>query len=1108
MRCKKCGSENPAGKRFCGDCGEPLGYRCSRCGSENPPGKKFCGDCGAALSVDSPARVSPSPTTIAEPKTTTETQRAAAPTQDSTTVDGERRHLTVLVGELVNSAEISVRLDPEEWREIAADYQTTAASTVTRFGGQGVKYLGDSLVVYFGYPEAREDDAERAVRAGIAIIQAVAGLNYRLAAKYGAKLSVRVGVHSGSVVVGHRAGKEADVFGDTPNIASRMLAVAAADSVLVTAAVEQLVAGRFALEDQGAQVLRGIERPVQLYRVVGPSVARGSMRNTAIRGRTTFVGREDEIGLALSRWESARDGEGQLVLVVGEPGIGKSRLVEEFRGRIKGDGHLWIECAGERFFESTPFHAVTRILDQGLGRQGDESQDERIERLERTLQLTGVKLNEALPLIAEMLELPVPEKYPPLMLAPDQRRKRLLVSIVSWILNRSRLQPVVIVVEDMQWVDPSSLELMQMLVEHGATAPLLLLYTARPEFRPFWPMRAHHFQITLSRLNDSDTREMIARVAARIALAKDVVDAVIQRTDGVPLFAEELTRLILERDWRSVAQEIPATLQDSLTARLDRLGGAKEVAQVAAVIGREFSYDLLQAVIALSEEELRASLERLADAELIYARGIPPEATYQFKHALIQDAAYQALLKSRRKDLHGRIARTIFEKFPAAAESKPEAIARHWTEAGEVEPALAAWKKAGESAYSRRAFKEAEDNLRRALAMLNALPEAPERDAKELAIVSTLVQALQLTGGYSASKTVEVSARARALAEKSGSLPQLVLQMHGTWAALLVSGEYRSAAALADQLLDLARQEGSHISFGLAHYAQLVARFYCGDLVGAEDHFASMSRFLHASGFKEFPGAIVICMGIAGVAAWMMGYAEKARTRIVQAVAFANDSRNPYDLAYGRYFEGALHWLLREPPLAEAAAAQALALSEEHGFPLVASLARTIIGWARARPGSTDEAISLIRQGIVGVTDAGGRVGISDLLTILAETQALGGLIEDALTTFEEALRTNPQEVVFRSNILKCRGELRLQLGQTELAEADFREAIVLAHGMSAKARELRATTSLARLLVKEGKSDEALAILAQVYGFFTEGLDTEDLRDAKALLAELQTSG
>ena len=1126
MRCSNCGADNPVGKKFCGDCGTPVGHHCPQCGADNPADKRFCGDCGAALSLGRATTTSSTPGRSAadiadvrdgsgdglrtpSPSQSSPTAAAAQPktfsTQESKAAEGERRHLTVLFCELANSTEIAARLDPEEWREVAAEYHRTAAAAITRFGGESVKYLGASLVGYFGYPAAHEDDAERAVRAGSAIIEGVAGLNHRLAAEHDAKLSVRVGIHSGSVVVGRREGKDTDIFGDTPNIATQIQAAAALDTVLISAAVQQLVAGLFVLEDRGAQVLRGIEQPMQLYRVIGPNMARRRTRGANSRGLTTFVGRQDEIGLALSRWERAREGEGQLVLVVGEPGIGKSRLIEEFHGRIKQDRHLWIECAAEQYFESTPFHAVTQILDQSLGLRGDESNEERLRRLEFALESAEMKLLEVLPLIAEMLNLPLPEKYPPLMLTADQRRKRLLAGLVSWVLSHAQRQPVVIAVEDLHWVDPSSLELTQMLVEQGATAPLMLLYTARPEFRSPWPMRAHHLQITLSRLNDRETREMVAGVAARNALAKDVVDAVIKRTDGVPLFAEELTRLILEGDWRSAVREIPATLQDSLTARLDRLGGVKEVAQVASVIGREFSYELLQMVLGFSDPELQAALEKLVDVELIYARGIPPEATYQFKHALIQDAAYQALLKSRRRDLHGRVARTIVEKLPSVAESQPEVIARHWTEAGEAEPATAAWKKAGEAAYSRRAFKEAAENLRRALTMLKALPESLTRDALELEVVSTLVQALQLTGGYSAPETVEVAQRARLLAEKSGNLAQLVLQLHGTWAALLVAGEYVSAAAIAAQLLELAEREGSHQSLGLSHYAQLVARFYCGDLLGVEQHFAQLSRFLQSADFRELPGAIVISIGIASATAWTMGRAEQACERIVQAIAFAEESQNPYDLAYGRYFEGALYWLLGEAPQAQAAAEKALVLSEEHGFTLVAALAQTVIGWTRARLGSVSEGVALIRRGIAGVVEAGGRVGISDLLTQLAEAQAIGGLFEDAFATLQDALQTNPQEVVFRTNILKCRGEIRLELGQAELAEVDFRDAISLAKKMDAKARELRATTALARLLARQGKQQEARARLGELYRSFNEGLDTVDLKEAKELLNQLQ---
>jgi class 3 adenylate cyclase len=696
----------------------------------------------------------------------------AAATEPRVAADGERRHLTVLFCDLVNSTEIAAHLDPEDWRDIAAEYQRTAAEAVTRLGGHVAKYLGDGLVVYFGWPEAHEDDAERAVRAGLAVVDAVVSLNKRLSVKHDVKLSVRVGIDTGSVVVGQGGGKEADVFGEAPNIAARVQAAAAPDSVFITAAVYQLVSGLFVVEDRDAQQLKGINHPVQLYRVIQPTPGRRRSRGT-ITAQAPFVGREDEIRLLLSRWERARQGEGQLALVVGESGIGKSRLVEEFRARIKDEPHLWIECAGEQLSTNTPFQAVIQILDQGLGWRGDESKEERVVQLERALELVGLKLGEAVPLIAEMLNLPIPAKYPPLMFAPDQKRRRLLANLAGWVLNAARLQPVVIVLEDLHWVDPSTLELMQTLVEQAATAPLLLLYTARPDFRAPWPMRAHHVQITLNRLSERQTREMIAGVAARTALAKDVIDAVVKRTDGVPLFAEELTRLMLEGDGRRLAREIPVTLQDSLMARLDRLGPAKEVAQVGAVLGREFSYELLLAVSSIPEAELQAALARLTDAELIYARGIAPEAQYQFKHALIQDAAYEALLKTRRKELHRRAAETLTQRFGAVAESQPEVLARHFADAGDAEPAIAAWKKAGDAADARRAFKEAEEAYRQALALLTTLPDSAQRDARELALLDALARVLMLTKGYAAPQTLEAAARARSLAAKSGNLADL-----------------------------------------------------------------------------------------------------------------------------------------------------------------------------------------------------------------------------------------------------------------------------------------------------------------------------------------------
>jgi tetratricopeptide (TPR) repeat protein len=598
---------------------------------------------------------------------------------------------------------------------------------------------------------------------------------------------------------------------------------------------------------------------------------------------------------------------------------------------------------------------------------------------------------------------------------------------------------------------------------------------------------------------------MIAGIAARALLTSDMIDTVVTRTDGVPLFAEELTRLILEGDGRPAAREIPVTLQGSLTARLDRLGPTREVAQVAAVLGREFSYELLHAVSPTPEAELQSALERLAEAELIYTRGLPPTATYQFKHALIQDAAYEGLLRSKRRELHHLVARTISERFSALAEAQPQIVARHWTEAGEAEPAIAAWKAAGDAAYARRAFKEAEGSYQQAHAMLNTLPASPQRDARELELYSAFVQVLQLTRGYSAPETVEAAARACALAEKVGNLAQLFLQEVRTWSAIFVTGDYPSAAALADHILGLAQRENRETKRLLfAHTAQVQARFYRGDLAGVEEHFAQLTDFIETVGFKQAPGNIVITIGATSLAAWISGRADSARERIARAIAFAQDSRNPYDLAFALLFESYLYRFQREPRRAETAAAHVLALSEEHSFSWGQDLARGVMGWARAQLGRASEGVSLIRQALAGMVAARARVGITDVFTRLAEAQALEGATVEALNTIERALQANPDELIFRPNTLSCRGALRLALGRTELAESDFRAAIATAQEMNAKAWELRAAMRLARILLARRDCAAARHLLAPLYDWFTEGLGTADLQDARSLLAEL----
>jgi len=954
MRCSKCGGDNREGRKFCTACGTPLVASCPKCGVPVQPSERFCGECGTALEDPSLAKA-----------------QDATPVTSSVT--GERRHLTVLFCDLVGSSEIAARLDPEEWRDLVAEYHRTAAEAISRYGGQVAKFLGDGVMAYFGWPEAHENDAERAARAGLTILDGVSKLNQK---SVHPQISVRVGIDSGTVVIGAGAGKEADAFGETPNIAARVQTAAAPDTVLITAATHRLISGFFVVEESCNQQLKGVTAPVTLYQVVRPTGVRGRLR--AASGLTPFVGREEELRLLLSRWERAREGEGQVVLVTGEAGIGKSRLVAEFHDRIRDTPHIWIESAGEQFFENTPFHAVSEMLSRWLELQSGVGREEQFERLERALASAGLKIEEAAPLIGELLQLPVDERYPQSKLTPEERRRRLLAALAGWAFGAATLQPMVMVVEDLHWLDPSTLELVQLLAEQAVMVLLMLICTARPEFHPQWPMRSHHTQITMNRLSAGDVRQMVGLVAARNALASESVEVVIERTGGVPLFVEELTRAVLESGAvKPSAREIPVTPHDSLMARLDRLGSAKDALQVASVIGGEFSYELLHAVHPTSEQELECELRKITDADLLYFRGIAPDATYQFKHALIRDAAYEALLKSRRKELHRLVASTINEKFPALKEAHPEVLARHWTEAGEPEPAIAEWTRASKAAEARSAFIEAQESLQQALALLNLVPESRERDVRELELRESLRFMIHLTRGWAAPEAAEAAERVGLLAERSGSLRQLVESTTGRSFQALIVGALSNAAVLADEALELARRDGNPTSLAVLHLEQLMVHFYRGDLAGAEGYFTTGLKFFDDPGFRKAGvGTAISVFGWASWTAWMLG-ADVAHERLAK-MRLAVNPANDHDLPWSDTREAELHVLMREHEGAEASAARALALCEKHLFPSDAAISRCALGHARAELGRAADGIALIRQGIDTWVQIGQRIGVSN----------------------------------------------------------------------------------------------------------------------------------
>jgi class 3 adenylate cyclase/tetratricopeptide (TPR) repeat protein len=1014
---------------------------------------------------------------------------------------GERRRLTVLFCDLTNAAALTAEGDQEEWWTTIADHHRAAVQAIERCGGHAGPYRGDGVMAYFGWPEAHENNAEHAVRAGLALLEAVSILNRPVAARL--RICPRIGIDSGAVVIGPGTGREADIFGDTPNIAAHAKAAAAPGTLLITAETHRLVPGLFAVEDRGTQVLNGLERPIHLYRVIKPTSARGRPEAATAYGLTPFVGREEELCLLMNRWERLLEGEGQVVLITGEPGIGKSRLMRRFNEQIAGTPYNWVQGVASAFFRFAPFYAICQLLRELLVSRAGESAGDQLTQLETALASTGLKSAEAVALIAPLLNLTLPAKHPSSQ-SPENLRRRLLTTLAEWLLRAAGPNPLVIAIEDLHWADSSTLDLLLLLADQAATARLLILLTARPEFHAQWQSRAHHTQIMLNRLNARDTRAMVERVAAQKSFSEAAMTAVIERTRGVPLFVEELTRTVLEDgDARLTERAIPATLHDSLMARLDRLGSAKEVLQLGAVIGNEFSYELLRAVHPDAEETLQCDLLKLTGAELLYGRGLPPNANYQFKHALIRDAAYEALLKDRRKKLHVQIARAIDERFPALKEDHPEVPARHWTEAGELEPAIAAWNRVGKTAIARNAFHEALESYRQALALIKLQPESPERDLRELELRQSIYSMLKITKGYAAPETIQAVETAIALAEKIGDLGQLFNLLTSLGSTHLIAGDYSGSSATLDRALELTGRHCIPVSLAYVHVLQTIVRYCRGDLEGAEKHFRAWFELFSEHGAVPSIAIAVNAFAFGGLNAWLRGLADTARERESQMRATASHG-SQFDVANSKYCAGRLELNLRDYVRAETLAMSAVELAEKHQFPNPAVRGRGILGLARAHLRSTAEGIALIQQCLSGMREIGTRMAITSTLSDLAEAQGLEGQVGEALETIEMALRGFPVERFHQPEALRLRGELRLKKGQTELAEVDFRDAIVLAQSMSARAWELRTTMSLARLLRDGARRDEARITLVEIYNSFTEGFDTADLKDAKALLDEL----
>jgi class 3 adenylate cyclase/predicted ATPase len=1058
----------------------------------------------------------------------TQTGHGARLSADHAAPEAERRQLTVLFCDLVDSTALSSQLDPEDWRDVVRAYQTTCAEVIQRFDGHIAQYLGDGLLVYFGYPQAHEDDAQRAVRTGLGIVEAMATLNSRLGQKQGVRLAVRVGLHTGLVVVGEMGGggrQEQLALGDTPNIAARIQGLAAPDTMVISAATQRLIEGYFTCHALGAQTLKGVATPLQVHQVVGATEVQQRFDVAAARGLTPLVGREHEVSILRDRWAQAQAGRGHIVVLSGEAGIGKSRLVQVVKDEMIGATALRIEYRCSPYHQHSALYPVIAHLERVLAIRQDDTPEDRLRKLEEALRPSPLPLAEAVPLFAALLAVPLPAVYPSLTLTPQRQRQKTLEALLTWLLVLTEQQPVLFIVEDLHWIDPSTLEFLTLLVDQGPTARLLTLLTCRPEFQVPWGWRTHLTPMALQRLPQSQVEAMIARVTGGKALPPEVVTQVVAKTAGVPLFVEELTKTVLESGllWETERSyeltgplpplAIPTTLHDSLMARLDRLATVKAVAQLGAVLGRTFPYELLQAVTPLDEAPLQQALAQLVEAELLYQRGVPPQATYLFKHALIQDAAYQSLLKSTRQQYHQRIAQVLETQFPTSVETQPELVAQHYTAAGCAEQAVRYWQRAGEQASERSANLEAISHFTTGIELLKTLPETPEHTQHALTLYIGLGAALLVTKGHAAPEVEHTYTQARVLCQQVGETPELAQVLFGLWRYYIALPQLRMARELGETLLILAQRSDAPSLSIIAFYALGLPSLYLGALPTARQHleeaiarYTSDQRRAPVFRIGQDPG--VACRVYAAMILWLLGYPAQALARLHDALALAHALSHPYSLAFARSWAAIVSQCRRDVPAVHEQAEAAVALSTEQGFPFWVAMGTIFRGWALAMQGQGEEGMAQVRQGTTAWRATGATLGIPTFYTLLAEVADHLGHAEDGLQALAEAqsLVEQQEERWWEAEVYRLRGVLLLRQPGTPQAEAEtcFQQALEVASRQEAKSLELRAAMSLARLWQQQGKRAEACDLLAPIYGWFTEGFDTADLQEAKALLDAL----
>ncbi|MFZ0040153.1 MAG: AAA family ATPase [Solirubrobacteraceae bacterium] len=1091
VQCTSCGRPNPVDAHFCSVCGGPLGRQCAKCGRMNPTDGAFCMGCGCRLAE-------------------------VEGTADAALPAGQRRYLTVLFSDLVESTRLAGELDPEDMRDLVVAYQNACTQAIQDHSGFVANYLGDGVLAYFGYPEAHEDDARLAIAAGAAIVASVRALRTRFRRS---DIDARVGIHTGEVVVVGSAvgdaGKDHDIVGETPNLAARLQSATLPGSVIISDRTRALVEGFYALESVGELHLKGVARPVPAFQVRGATDAQTRLDALAGRGLTPLVGRDEELTELLEHWESVGQGTGRAVLLSGEPGIGKSRLAHELCLRASGAGSptLRLRCSpyntGSVLFPFVEY--LLKIV--GGSEQDAEEQALRLDRLEAHLASVGLTPERAAPPLAELLAIPTAERYPASSDSAERRKRRTLEVLFRWLLAQASSEPLLFVVEDIQWIDPTTLELLGRYFSADPVPSVLLVITHRADFVPPWAYRAHVRHMALERLDSDAIHALVGELTGGRALPAELQAQIGARTDGVPLFVEEVTHAVLEsgcveeRAGRLVAAAtmperlVPSTLRESLMARLDGLGEAKEVAQLLSVMGREASYELLRQVSDLYDSELEAGLDRLVETDLVRRRHSPAGTSYVLKHWLVQDVAYESLLRSSRRSYHGRIAQALPEELPEIVETQPEFVAHHLIRAGENDEAVHYLQRAGELAHRRSASTEAIEHLQRALELVREQPHSVERDQRELGLLIALGAPLTAAKGYSVPEVEHTYRRAGELCLELGDdqAPQFFRALYGTWRVHLLRADYVPALDFGRHLLRLAEGGGNGTQLGAAHRALGSTLFYLGDDPPAARHeleavIASEALERDRTSFIDELHDVVdpwiTCHCYEGWSLWLAGRPAEARRLGDRALTLSQELQHPFTRALALSFDSWLCQWMGDLEGVRERARDALAIANEQGFKFWIGWDEIMLGWAEAASGEREQGLARMVRGLEGWRAVGSELGTTYFLTLMAEAQRDAGQLDEAWLLLDEAdeVAERTHEGWWSPEIRRLRGELLLRRGAPLVeVEHQLEGALELARHRSSHSLSLRAATTLAELWLPGGREEEARTLLKTELAHFAD---------------------